>query len=109
MGAKWSAKLTAQASQASKENKPQTKTKKEITTQTKKKYHENQNPRCKEQMSKVERKSTSIRSQQVVSANIIRYEQIRVAKRKFANPEETCAVRRECGRRAKVPKLNSKR
>jgi len=32
MGEKWSAKLPAQASQARKENKPQTKTKKEIAT-----------------------------------------------------------------------------
>jgi len=53
MGEKWSAKLLAQASQARKENKPQTKTKKEITTETKKKHPENQNPRCKERMSKV--------------------------------------------------------
>jgi len=53
MGEKWSAKLPAQASQARKENKPQTKTKKEITTETKKKHPENQNPRCKERMSKV--------------------------------------------------------
>ena len=53
MGEKWSAKLPAQASQARKENKPQTKTKKEITTETKNKHPENQNPRCKERMSKV--------------------------------------------------------
>jgi len=38
MGEKWSAKLPAQASQARKENKPQTKTKKEITIETKKKH-----------------------------------------------------------------------
>ena len=37
MGEKWSAKLPAQASQDRKENKPQTKTKKEITTENKKK------------------------------------------------------------------------
>jgi len=53
MWEKWSAKLPPQASQAGKENKLQTKTKKEITTKTKKKHPENQNPRCKEQMSKV--------------------------------------------------------
>jgi len=53
MGEKWSAKLPAQASQARKENKPQTKTKKEIKTETKKKHAENQNPRCKERISKV--------------------------------------------------------
>jgi len=53
MGEKWSSKLPAQASQARKENKPQVKTKKEITTETKRKQPENQNPRCKERMSKV--------------------------------------------------------
>jgi len=53
MGEKWSPKLPAQASQARKENKPQTKTKKEITTETKKKHPENKNPRWKERMSKV--------------------------------------------------------
>ena len=52
-GEKWSAKLPAQASQARKEKKPQTKTKKEITTETKKKHPGNQNPRGKERMSKV--------------------------------------------------------
>jgi len=53
MGEKWSTKLPAQASQARKESKPQTKTKKEITTETKEKHPENQNSRCKERMSKV--------------------------------------------------------
>ena len=53
MGEKWSAKLPAQASQARKENKPQTKTKEEIRTATKRKHPEKQNPRCKERMSKV--------------------------------------------------------
>jgi len=53
MGEKWSAKLPAQASQARKKNKPQTKTKKQITTETRKMHPENQKPRCKEQMSKV--------------------------------------------------------
>jgi len=46
-------KLLAQASQAGKENKPQTKTKKAIMTKPKKKDPENQNPTCKERMSKV--------------------------------------------------------
>jgi len=50
---KWSAKLPAQASQARKENKPQTKTKTEIATEIKKKHSEKPNPRCKERMSKV--------------------------------------------------------
>jgi len=50
---KWSAKLAAQASQARKEKKPPTKTTKEITTETKKKHPENQNPICKAQKSKV--------------------------------------------------------
>jgi len=53
MGEKWPPKPPAQPSQARKENKPQTKKKKEITTETKNKHPENQNPRCKEQMSKV--------------------------------------------------------
>ena len=53
MREKWSAKLPAQASQARKENMPQTKTKKEIKMKTKKEQPENQNPRCKERMSKV--------------------------------------------------------
>ena len=53
MGEKLSAKLPAQVSQVRKENKPQTGAKKEITTETKQKHPENQNPRCKERMSKV--------------------------------------------------------
>jgi len=52
-GEKWSAKLPAQAAQARKENKPQTKRIKEITTETKKKQPENENQRFKERMSKV--------------------------------------------------------